>query len=376
MMNRSSHLTRALARRAAFTITELLVVISVVVIMIAIAVPALTNLIDGSERFLAENQLRVGISAGRDAAIRSDGGDGGVVFVHQFDSRGGRIVMIPVVQVATIDDVVNDEGDISGGGGSPSLVKRDIFVPVPNAQPVALPRGWGIRGFAPPDTVSASGSENGWYEWLDARSAEGNWVFPETSFFDPANAQLGDEEGWRRQSFFVRFEAGTGVLRTERSDLAVVLDPVAEDSFRETAPWSTARVDRAASQIEWARRTALRTDIAQVDRTRLLGDTSIDTILVRPVTELVLYSESSMASGVGLRGLNRETGSLYLPNSGVDGGFDPQALGGRPPLEVARDQALWIAGRFPPNDPVPSDARVFSLSKYLGGLEELKAVAP
>jgi type II secretory pathway pseudopilin PulG len=371
MMHRSSHLTRALARRAAFTITELLVVISVVVIMIAIAVPALTNLIDGSERSLAENQLRVGISAGRDAAIRSDGGDGGVVFVHQFDSRGGRIVMIPVVQVTSIDDVCNDEG-----AAAAFVDKRDIFVPLPNAQAIALPRGWGVRGFAPPGTVAGTGPEIGWYEWLEARADQGNWVFPETSFFDPANPNLGDQ-GWRRQSFFVRFEAGTGALRTERSELALVLDPVAEDAFRETPPWSTARVDRAASQIEWARRTALRTDITQVNRTRLLGDTSIDTILVRPVTELVLYSESSMASGVGLRGLNRETGSLYLPNSGVDGGFDPQALGGQLPIDVARDQALWIAGRFQRNGvTVPSDARVFSLSKYLGGLEELKAVAP
>jgi type II secretory pathway pseudopilin PulG len=373
MMHRSSHLTRALARRAAFTITELLVVISVVVIMIAIAVPALTNLIDGSERSLAENQLRVGISAGRDAAIRSDGGDGGVVFVHQFDSRGGRIVMIPVVQVASIDDVCNREGT-----ASPFVVKRDIFAVVPNAQPVALPRGWGVRGFAPPGAIADSGPQIGWYEWLErpVGQEEGNWVFPETSFFDPANANLGGE-GWRRQSFFVRFEAGTGALRTERSDLALVLDPVAEDAFRETAPWSDARVDRAPSQIEWLRRTARRTDLSPLERASLIGDESIDTILVRPITELVLYNESSMASGIGLRGLNRETGTLYLPVSGPTGGFDPQALGGQQPLDVAQNQALWIAGRFEiNNDPVPSDARVFTLSKYLGGLEELKAVAP
>lgn len=370
MNTRSNRLT-TIARRAAFTITELLVVISVIVIMIAIAVPALTNLIDGSERTLAENQLRVGISAGRDAAIRSDGGDGGVVFVHQFDSRGGRIVMIPVVQVGTIDDVVNNEGT-----ASPTIVKRDIFAPVPNAQPVAMPRGWGIRGFAPPGSVSAAGAQNGWYGWLESRADDGNWVFPETGFFDPASANLG-RQGWRRQSFFVRFEAGTGVLRTERSDLALVLDPVAEDAFRETAPWSLARVDRAASQIEWARRTARRTDLTPVQRTSLLGDTSIDTILVRPVTEVALYNESSMAGALGLRGLNRDTGTLYLPNGGADGGFDPELLGTRTPVQVAADQALWIAGRYPATGVrVPSDARVFALSKYLGGLEELKAVAP
>lgn len=374
MNNHSTHHSqRHHAPRAAFTITELLVVISVIVIMIAIAVPALTNLIDGSERSLAENQLRVGISAGRDAAIRSDGGDGGVVFVHQFGPGGGRIVMIPVVQVTTIDDLANN-------AGTPSVVpiKRDLFAPVPNAQPIALPRGWGVRGFASPGTVSATGDQNGWYEWLESRATFGNWVFPETGFFDPAiaNTTLG-EQGWRRQSFFVRFEARTGALRTERSDLALVLDPVGEDFFRETAPWATARVDRAASQIEWARRTARRTENNPQNRTSLLGDTAIDTILARPITELALYNESSMASALGLRGLNRDTGTPYLPSGGPDGGFDTTILGGRLPPAVAEEIAQWIAGRLQRNGvTVPSDARVFALTKYLGGLEELKAVAP
>lgn len=142
--------------------------------MAAIAVPAFTTLIAGSERTLSENQLRVGITAGRDAAIRSDGGDGGVLFVNQTGPDGaGRIVMIPIVQVATIDDLVNENGSPSS-----SIVKCDVFAPIANAQAVAMPRGWSIRGYAPPGTINDGDNTNGWFEWLGARSGEGNWVFP------------------------------------------------------------------------------------------------------------------------------------------------------------------------------------------------------
>jgi prepilin-type N-terminal cleavage/methylation domain-containing protein len=360
-------------RTRAFTITELLVVITVFVIMAAIAVPAFTTLISGSERTLSENQLRVGISAGRDAAIRSDGGDGGVLFVHQTGPDGaGRIVMIPVVQVASIDDIINENGSFSS-----ATVKRDVFAPIANAQAVAMPRGWAIRGYAPPGTINDGDNTNGWFEWLGSRSGEGNWVYPETDFYDRAAANLGST-GWRRQSFMIRFAAGTGVLRTDASDLALVVDPSAEDAFRTSPPWSQARVDRAAVIAEWARRTARRTDVTPVERARLIGDTSIDTVLARPVTELALYNESSLASALGLRGTNRETGSLYLPvGNGTNSGMDPEVLGSNSEEDVARDLSLWISGRFERGgNPVPSDARVFAVSKYLGGLTELKEATP
>ena len=62
-----------------FTLTELMVVISIVVLLMAIALPAFTGMVRDSEKSLADNQLRVAVGAGRDAAIRSSSGDGAAV---------------------------------------------------------------------------------------------------------------------------------------------------------------------------------------------------------------------------------------------------------------------------------------------------------
>src|SRR4051812_14600321 len=113
--------------RRAFTITEILVVISIIVLMIAIAVPAFSSLIGSSERALAENQLRAGLAAARDAAIQSETGDGAAVF---FFTPGGRISIVACTAVGQIEDQVPPVGAVPT-----TNITRDVFAPVPGMEP-------------------------------------------------------------------------------------------------------------------------------------------------------------------------------------------------------------------------------------------------
>lgn len=368
--------------RRAFSLAELLVVISIIVLLVAIAVPAFSSMVAGSERTLAENQLRVGLSAGRDAAIRSDSGDGAAAF---FFTPGGRVTIIPCVQVGTITDY----GVYTAVGQPDNTItaRRDIFVPIPNIEPIQLPRGWSIRAFTPPDSVDSNNANgvpsNGWYERYAGRAAEGNWIFPESGFMpvlDATGAPRTDlgSKGYARQSFIVRFTNGSGELATGDRRLALVVDPINSAEFRAAPPLSTNRIDNALDLPSFVRRLAARTDLTQDHRSQLLGDISPDTVLCRPVTEIAIYKEASLATAVQARGLNRVTGTLYAdPRTTLPEGtarLDVQLFGGAlNESDVNRDIGLWLQGRLLRNGgPVASDASVFTLAKYLGHVQEIK----
>jgi type II secretory pathway pseudopilin PulG len=399
-------MTRRTPRPEAFTITELLVVIAVIVLLVAIAVPAFSSLIASSERSLAENQFRVGVSAARDAAIQSESsGDAAAVFLF----LNGRTVILPCVAVGQVADLKNL-------GGSPTdpdnIVMRDIFVPIATIEPVQLPRGWSVRAYAADGTCYDAGApapnySERWYESYDgagaALSGFGGWVFPENGYFVPtSNGVQASREGSRRQTFIVRFKGGTGELVPAGGATALVFAPLAETGFRTGAVYSTFRADQlrmgappnmslAPSQAAWVRSVlAYRPDIdppaAPVTdpnriRRQLLGDQSPDTVMVRPVTELALYQESRLGAGLRVQRLNSKTGTLYA---------DPAATPSVPrldvnlltpsPLEQEMSEWIteWVEGRytFPPNstrqeDLVPSDARIYTLQRYLGQVQEI-----
>src|ERR1051325_9164938 len=120
-------------RRNAFTITELLVVIAIIVLLIAIAVPALSGLMGSSERSLAENQLRAALSA----AIQSETGDGAAVFLFTLNSNGngGHITVVPCIAAGQLEDI--DDNALAPSNTN-LLRTRDVFVPIPNIEPVQI----------------------------------------------------------------------------------------------------------------------------------------------------------------------------------------------------------------------------------------------
>lgn len=386
-------LMRATRRRAAFTITELLVVIGIIVLLIAIAVPAFSNLLASSERSLAVNQLKAGLAAARDAAIQSESGDGAAVF---FFTPGGRVTIVSCVVVGELSDSISR----SANGGP---ITREVLVPVSTSEPLQMPRGWGVRAFAAPATVhnptATAGSfrqDELWYEsyFASATPSAGatGWVFPETSFFSDRTADVGSgasPSGTRRQSFMVRFKAGSGELDMSSQNSALVFDPVPSTTFRSAPPFSNYRSDQlrlggsapAPNAATYVRRLLNHPLIPNRDLRRLLGDLSPDTVLCRPVTELALYQETHLAAGIKARGLNRVTASLYGSDSTA-----PNTM----PLYPRIDTALWDSGapadaaalskrigewieggRGVTDENIAYDARIFTVQRYLGQSEEV-----
>lgn len=374
----------------AFSLTELLVVIAIIILLLVIAVPAFRNLVENTERNLADNQLNVGVSAARDAAVRSDGGDAAAVF---FFMPGGRVSVVPCVQVGVIDvDYANNRGTPD----TTRFVTRDVFVPVGAVEPINLPKGWSVRGYAAPGTLGtsdpAAGIEpvsNGWYDSLDPNriSAANNWVFPETNFVGWTNTAGLASKGWQRQSFMIRFKAGTGSLDTSGRE-AIVIDPLPVDDavFRNTQPWTNpsggAGSPLLSRQIvldpaRYVRIAQNRAGVGAAAIRTLLGDVGPDTVLCRGVTEIVMYKEESLAGALGVP-LNRTTGTIYAADTDNTTGpmIDPAvitAFGGSAD-ELMEAVGEWIIGQYRPagaNGPVASDAKIYTLQRYLGQMREV-----
>lgn len=368
--------SRAGASRVAraFTLLELLVVISIFIIILAVAVPSFASLLYSQERTQAENQLVVALGAARSTAVATEGlGDTAAVF---FFEPGGRTRITICQEVGQIQDM-----DSAG-----TIVKRDVFVPAAGVQPLVLPRGWMIRAFAPPGAVDdgVGGGSLGWYEPIPGArqysTNSGNWVFPETGFYEP-DARQNPSTGLNRQSFMVRFEAGTGLLNMSSRTPAIVADPSPSSAFRMGPPWSRVNFKpgllRADDPAGYVRRLLVkRKDLSDADRRLMLGDYSPDTVLARPVSELALYDERSLAAGIKANGLNLATGSLYgdttspalVPTAPT---LDPRLFGGSfDALAVTSAINNWIQGNTGKDGPL-SDARIFAIDRYQGTLREV-----
>lgn len=342
----------------AFTLVELLVVISIFVLVLAVGVPAFSSLLYSSDQSLAENALKAGLSSARDAASRSaDGQDAGAVFFY--DDQ--RISIVIVTRTGTALDLAQNDPTQPA-----QFVQRDFFAPVPGLAPVQLPRGWMIRGLNFPDTLDGETWYEDTYPLSGGNQRPTNWVFPETSFFDRDDGL----DGWDRQTFMVRFEGGTGRLKVSDPSAVLVFAPSPSLAFRTMAPWSQMRADREADGGRFARRVAAAPSsvLQPADKLDLLGDRASDTVLTKAVGQVALYNESRLAGALGGRS-SVVTGCLYAP------GNDPVYLA-IPGITNAgeRNRRIneWIEDRLVvAGVPVPSDARVFAVHTYLGWLTEV-----
>jgi prepilin-type N-terminal cleavage/methylation domain-containing protein len=353
------------AARRAFTLIELLVVISIFLLLLLIAVPAFSSMLYSSEESLAENGLRTGLAAARDAAARGrHGQDAAAVFLY--DSAAQKMRIVPCVQAGVLVDL--------DAAGNP--VKRDIFAAVPGFEPTSLPKGWTVRGFALANTIDDDwyGDTNNIYSNTSTWT-EGNWLFPENDFYDWEI----EDDGANRHTFIVRFEGGTGALKAGDLSTVLILDPAPTDVFRTGGNFSTYRADLAPDRVRFVR-NVLAQPLATLDindRRELFGDQSTDTILARPVAQLALCNEKRLAAALSLA-LNQTirvdagTGCLYqTPPAGNP--WEPLMV---PPLDTSIP-ALTSLNEYMERlltdgtNPIESDARLFTINRFLGNVVEV-----
>lgn len=409
---------------SAFTVVELLVVIVIAVILITIAVPAFESTIYSSNRSLAVNAVQASSVMARDVAINS-GLDGAVVFVYEPDAQ--RVRIIPAVKVGTIRETTTSNGGPGGGFasgfGDLPYFDRDVFVPAPIGQVLSLPANWMVRGYAAPgmliDNDSGGGEAATWYNsglyggtnTNNSLKDEPHWVFPETGFF-PTGAQVngGALDGslssidrnlpTARQSFMIRFDARTGAISRDTNS-ALFVDPrnSRERIYgdRPTRREQTLRVDLSEDISIWAARVLESSDLTgdglaygnddNTLREQLIGTASNDTILVKPVGRIALYDERKLALGVGARGLNRDTNSLYLPHDqglrDVDIRLDMTLFPSGSQAEIIEKIDQWIDGDTnfdgylgpPPGGTIFEDddpqSRLYLVRSYTGELKEV-----
>ncbi len=369
--------------RRAFTLIEMLVVVTLLIVVLGVAVPAFRGMIDASERSLSENALRVGVRVARDLAVRGEG-DAAIVFFRDLD---GRVRMVPALQVGTlVDSAFNPFATFPFNPETDPVIERDVFAPVGLSSPIQMPLGWAVAGYADPNTIDiqiSAGISEGWYDSEaygnegqtsgEAARLDGNWVLPETAYYErfmlaPGAPPPGgfssvvsgaDISRTPRQTFMVRFRSGTGEIVRGASP-AVVVDPrptaLGRGLFTPDVRWM--RANRIEDARAWAARVLRQGDvngdgvtdfIDETFRVVSIGNFSNDTVLAGPVSRLALFRAEDLAEGLGAKGLNRSTNTLYAPIEREGRiAFDMSLFDGHPfidePNEVRLGINRWIQG--------------------------------
>lgn len=181
--------------RGAFTLVEMLVVVTVIAVALVALLPSFSRLIESNNYASAVNTVSATL-----ARAANRGVEGGVVFL--WDPRTERMTLIQV-------ELHNADAALRSGPGG--RVPALAFRPVPGSQPATLPVGFGVYGLSMmhDDPLPPSGGtpppedDDSWYPgesvWEDdpnstlRRMSLNPWLFPrnDVSFwsedFDPAN---------------------------------------------------------------------------------------------------------------------------------------------------------------------------------------------
>lgn len=365
--------TRTQDRPAAFTIIEMLVVIAIITILLLVTIPSFNTMMYSSEQSLGENQLRSATRSARDVALRSPAGrDSALVFAYEPTS--GRTVLTTYVEVGAVRDA-----DPNAPTDQDRYVLREVFVPARDAAPVSLPKGWMVRGFVSPGFIDQG---DGWYQGGHYNPAVGNWVFPENGFFDPS----AQGAGTNRHSFIIRFEAGTGLVRSGSSEAVLLYAPSPDKTWRDNVATGdlrdivNSRSDDAEAYVQkilGLGPSAAGGNVTQLNTTkrRLLGRESTDMVLARPVSAVALYDEVRLA-GAFNTSVDRNSGSMYRPPMYMGEGIllaatTPELLPGVQQTSINRwiqgDTDLDLSVSDAEGDDRP-EARVFTIDRYTGSL--------
>ncbi|HZW07240.1 MAG TPA: prepilin-type N-terminal cleavage/methylation domain-containing protein [Phycisphaerales bacterium] len=350
-------------RRRAFSLTEMLVVLVIIVILLGIAIPAFRAMNQSQEKTSSEARLAFALGAARDAAITAgEGNDVAAVFTYDI---GGPMRVVPCQLTGRV---------VQYTGGAPT--SYEVFVPVASIEPASLPTGWTVRGYAPGATING-----GWYNdgatvryTADAPA----WVFPETGFFD--HTLIGD--GANRQTFMVRFEGGTGKMVGSSTRGALALLPRPSSTGRTAPDYLRADLSGDLRQMVLTFLNDPRTAaLPQVQRDEVLSPASSDCVLVKPVTVLALADENQLAGMLGVR-VDDVSRSLYVASPGeVSAGltFSPRLVdgptGGTPLDTVSVGRAIEFYEN-PTNTSgtvrtSSGEVRIYAVERYSGLLKEL-----
>ena len=354
--------TRRRAVRNAFTLTELLLVISIFVLLLALSVPAFSSMVNSANAARADAQLQVAVASARDAAVRGDTpGDTALGFFYELSGEMR-------LQVMLYADTIVDQDEMG------DRFERDVFVPDPSIRPIRLPRGWMARGYAPAATLRAQ--EDQLFEQSMTGTAErdrGHWIFPETAFYDATEGDNGEA----RQSVMMRFRARTGRPATSETRSALLVDAAPWTGFRRTGLYRDFRLDEAPDLVRFV--GAVKGRLSGDDLAEVIGDRATDTVLATPVREVALYRDEDLAAGLGVRS-NRVTRTLYTAPATITGtaiaadetaGWLPEYVGNNLSTEQISN---WLEGRDPDSgDPAedPADTRIYSVDQSSGVLREV-----
>ncbi|MDP1661253.1 MAG: prepilin-type N-terminal cleavage/methylation domain-containing protein [Phycisphaerales bacterium] len=347
--------------RRAFSLTEMLVVLVIIVILLGIAIPAFRAMNQSQEKNSSEARLGFALSAVRDAAVNAgEGNDVAAVFTYDI---GGPMRVVPCQLTGRL---------VQYTGGNTVPVSYEIFVPLASIEPATLPTGWTVRAYAPGASIN-----NGWYDDGSPSRYVANapaWVFPETGFFD----HTATNDGANRQTFMVRFEGGTGKLVGVNTRPALVMLPRPTSQGRTLPDFLRADLSGDLRQLVL---TALNDPrVTLVQRNAAIGPASSDMVLVKPVRVLALADETALAGSLGVR-VNDVSRSLYEVTPGeVSAGltFSPRLVNGPTGSNPLDTVSVGRAIEFYDNPTgtgtvrtSTGEVRVYTIERYTGTLKEL-----
>ncbi len=227
----------ASARRPAFTIVEMLVVISIIAVVLAVLLPAFSRIIQSNNYTAARNAVAAMLTRVSQAGV-----DGGVAFLYDppLDNKveKGRFYLVPLELDSTDATLADPRDTYLAPAYLGPRIPAAAYRPSEAIPKVELPPAMAVFGlsFAHDDPQRLTGLANpppGFARWYQGygvygdvngrrRLTENNWLFPQDSIkfyvpnYDPLNyapphpATIGPgdpDNPWRyAQSFFVRFD--------------------------------------------------------------------------------------------------------------------------------------------------------------------------